>query len=153
MTTIYTYFGDYLLGLFVTWVSTSGTSGGTEVDITLKANLRSKLHVYGLGSLTDGESIAFDYNSSGASGQWAAADTLDYKIGGTAAETAIVDNNNAFIGYIGTGTTNTDLVTAPSAKYPADNDQSEVYHFYLAWQNPDATGAVTYDGMEIKAYA
>ena len=68
MTTIYTYFGDYLLGLFVTWVSTSGTSGGTEVDITLKANLRSKLHVYGLGSLTDGESIAFDYNSSGASG-------------------------------------------------------------------------------------
>ena len=130
MTTIYTYFGDYLLGLFVTWVSTSGSSGGTDVDITLTANLRSKLHVYGLGSLTDGEEISFTYNASGGSGSLS---TSDYKVGGTAAETAIVDNNNAFIGYIGTGTTNTDLATAPTNKYPADNDQSEVYHFYLAW--------------------
>lgn len=153
MTTIYTYFGDYLLGLFVTWVSTSGTSGGTEVDITLTANLRSKLHVYGLGSLTDGEAPSFSYNASGDSGPFDSATVLDYKVSGTALETAIVDNNNAFIGYIGTGTTNTDLAVAPANKYPADNDQSEVYHFYLAWQNPDATGAVTYDGMEIKAFA
>ena len=24
---------------------------------------------------------------------------------------------------------------------------------YVAWQNPDSSGAVTYDGIEVKAYA
>ena len=67
--------------------------------------------------------------------------------------TAYTDNNNAFIGYIGADTTNTALDTAPTNPYPANDIQTELYHFYLAWQNPDATGAVTYDGMEIKAYA
>ena len=39
------------------------------------------------------------------------------------------------------------------ANFADHNTQTEIYHFYLAWQNPDATGAVTYDGMEVKAYA
>ena len=28
-----------------------------------------------------------------------------------------------------------------------------MYHFYLAWKNPDSTATVTYDGIEVKAYA
>lgn len=127
-TTVYTYFGDYLLGLFVTWVSKSGSTGSTDVEITLTANLRSKLHVYGLGSLTDGDAAAsFAYN--GSSGD-ISNDLLDYHIND---KNDYTTNNNAFIGYIGTGTTNTDMTAVPVNKYPADDDQSEVYHFYLAW--------------------
>ena len=28
-----------------------------------------------------------------------------------------------------------------------------MYHFYLAWKNPDSTATVTYDGIEVKAFA
>ena len=63
-TTVYSYFGDYLLGLFVTWESTSGSLGSTDVTITLTANLRSKLHVYGLGSNTENELATFSMNGS-----------------------------------------------------------------------------------------
>ena len=144
-TTVYSYFGDYLLGLFVTWESTSGSLGSTDVTITLTANLRSKLHVYGLGSNTENELATFSMNGS--------AVTITEQDYDPTNKNEYTTNNNAFIGYIGTGTTNTDLAVVPANKYPADGDQSEVYHFYLAWQNPDATGAVTYDGMEVKAFA
>ena len=47
-TTINTYFGDYLLGLFVTWTSEPTEGGGTsDITIDFTANMRSKLHVYG----------------------------------------------------------------------------------------------------------
>ena len=54
--TIKTYFGDYLLGLWVTWTSEVSSSGGTsDIEIEFKANLRSKLYVYDIG--TNGDSI------------------------------------------------------------------------------------------------
>lgn len=31
--------------------------------------------------------------------------------------------------------------------------EGELYHMYLAWQNPDSLGAVTYDGIEVKLFA
>ena len=44
-----TYFGDYLLGLFVTWTSEPSADGGgtSAITIDFTANMRSKLHVYG----------------------------------------------------------------------------------------------------------
>lgn len=145
--TLYTYFGDYLLGLFVEWSLDTDSDGYNLVKLTMTQNLRSKLHIYGYGSNTSGESLTATYVDGGTipSDFDADTDTNQYE-----------SRNNKFIGYIGTGTTNTALDALPLDVYPDDADattQTEIYHFYLAWQNPDATGAVTYDGMEVKAYA
>lgn len=53
-------------------------------------------------------------------------------------EGQFTSNNNVFIGYIGSTTTNTDLAVAPTASYPKSDGteaerQTEIYHFYLAW--------------------
>lgn len=74
----------------------------------MTANLRSKLHVYGLGSNTD-ELVALT----------GAHTTLDYAITQPSVDIGYTNNNNQFIGYIGTGTTNADLVTNPTAVFPA----------------------------------
>ena len=145
--TLYTYFGDYLLGLFVEWSLDTDDDGFNLVKLTMTQNLRSKLHIYGYGSNTSAEVPTATYVDGGTipNDFEADTDTNQYET-----------RNNKFIGYIGTGTTNTDLAVLPTNIFPADADatgQTEVYHFYLAWQNPDATGAVTYDGMEVKAYA
>ena len=143
---IYTYFGDYLLGLFVEWNLAGSNSGTTDVELTLTQNLRSKLHVYGYGSVTATEVVSATYGDGGTI-------LADYN----ETDLQFTKDNNVFIGYIGSTTTNTDLAVAPTASFPSTateaERQTEIYHFYLAWQNPDATGAVTYDGMEIKAYA
>jgi len=144
--TLYTYFGDYLLGLFVEWSLGTDDDGSNKVNLTMTQNLRSKLHIYGYGSITSAESLTATYvdGATITSDFDADTDTNQYET-----------RNNKFIGYIGTDTTNTALDTRPTAIYPTDDvaGQTEIYHFYLAWQNPDATGAVTYDGMEVKAYA
>ena len=76
----------------------------------MTANLRSKLHVYGFGSNTD-EEVTFTVTDV----------ALDYAVSLPAANTGYTDNNNQFIGYIGTGTTNADLAAAPTAVFPAAN--------------------------------
>ena len=54
VTSINTYFGDYLLGLWVTWETAQSVEadgyGTTDLTVTFQANLRAKLYVYGLGS-------------------------------------------------------------------------------------------------------
>ena len=67
----------------------------------MTANLRSKLHVYGFGHLTEEVTWAGGL----AYVDYSADDSNIY------ADTSYTDNNNSFIGYIGTGTTNTDLAT------------------------------------------
>ena len=105
MPTIKTYFGDYLLGLFVEWTSKTNSSGGSsDVTIKMTQHLRSKLHVYGFAHLTE----TVTYDNSG---------TYTLGLDDHAAWTA---NNNSFIGYIGTGTANTDLDAQPTAVHPAD---------------------------------
>lgn len=48
---VYTHFGDYLLGLFVTWTSQpSNNEGSSDMTILLQANLRAHLYVYGYDS-------------------------------------------------------------------------------------------------------
>ena len=44
-----TYFGDYLLGLFVTWKSepASSNGGSTDIEITMQMNMRAKIMMYG----------------------------------------------------------------------------------------------------------
>ena len=64
----------------------------------MTANLRSKLHVYGFGHLTE----TVTYLGDGVAG-------FDYDVNDADTGTVYTDNNNSFIGYIGTGTTNTDL--------------------------------------------
>ena len=90
--------------------------------------MRSKLHIYGYGSNTSGEVPSATY-ADGVSGTIPNdfeldTDTNQYE-----------SRNNKFIGYIGTGTTNTDLATLPTNIYPTDDvaGQTEIYHFYLAW--------------------
>merc|ERR1712060_6037 len=48
MPSINTYFGDYLLGLWVTWTSEASTSntGTSDLEISFRANLRAKAYVY-----------------------------------------------------------------------------------------------------------
>lgn len=65
----------------------------------MTANLRSKLHVYGFGHLTEEvtwtDGLTYiDYTADDSNEN---------------ADTFYTDNNNSFIGYIGTGTANTDL--------------------------------------------
>ena len=93
--------------------------------------MRSKLHIYGYGSNTSGETAAASYVDGNAI-------TPDY-VEGTDAN-MYETRNNKFIGYVGTGTTNTDLSTAPTAMFPVTGEgaggetgQTEIYHFYLAW--------------------
>lgn len=45
-----TYFGDYLLGLWVTWTSTPTAGTGTsDIQFDWTCNLRGRLEVYGYG--------------------------------------------------------------------------------------------------------
>ena len=79
--------------MFVTWTSEPSESlGSTDVTIKMVQHLRSKLHIYGYDNLT--EEVTYDGTDNSI--------VLD----GHAAYTA---NNNAFIPYIGVGTTNTAL--------------------------------------------
>ena len=70
------------------------------------------------------------------------------------------DDNNVFVDY--------NNAADPTAAFPTDSypntnvdgwedggagDILEAYHMYVAWQNPNSSGAVTYDGIEVKAYA
>ena len=88
--------------------------------------MRSKLHIYGYGSNTSGESLTATYVDTAVitSDFDADTDTNQYE-----------SRNNKFIGYIGTGTTNTDLAAIPTNIYPTDDvaGQTEIYHFYVAW--------------------
>ena len=116
MTTLYTYFGDFLLGLFVEWTIggvDSGSVGTTYTHITLTQNLRSKLHVYGLGSNTSGEVPNMTYEDTTPM-------VADYDPDDATVNPEFTQNNNVFIGYVGTGTTNTDLTTRPTVSFPVD---------------------------------
>ena len=73
----------------------------------MTANLRSKLQVYGVGSNTDELVALTGYN------------VLDYAITQPAVDIGYTNNNNQFIGYIGTGTTNAVLTTNPTLVFPA----------------------------------
>ena len=126
---IKTYFGDYLLGLWVTWKSTASedNSGTTDINIHFQANLRAKLYVYAQGGdYTVGDYTADDCTNDWSlyegSGQYVCVD-YDATSGGT-----------------------------PSAGVVFPGDTTEAYHFYVAWQNPDSSGSVTYDGVEAKSY-
>ena len=124
--TLYTYFGDYLLGLFVEWSLDTDDDGFNLVKLTMTQNLRSKLHIYGYGSNTSAEVPTATYVDGGTipNDFEADTDTNQYET-----------RNNKFIGYIGTGTTNTSLSALPTNIYPTDDvaGQTEIYHFYLAW--------------------
>ena len=93
--------------------------------------MRSKLHIYGYGSNTDGEDPTAAYVDGG--------EIPEDFVAGTDAN-MYETRNNKFIGYIGSGTTNTDLTAIPTNKFPAEgtglngqDGQTEIYHFYLAW--------------------
>ena len=124
--TIYTYFGDYLMGLFVEWSTEVDDDGFNVVNLKMTQNLRSKLHIYGYGSITSAESPTATYVDTNAI-------TVDFEADTDTNQ--YESRNNKFIGYIGTGTTNTDLTARPTAIYPTDDvaGQTEIYHFYLAW--------------------
>lgn len=40
----------------------------------------------------------------------------------------------------------------PTVAISNDGTDDTRYHFYMCWQNPDADGAVTFDGIEAKMY-
>ena len=45
-----TYFGDYLLGLWVTWTSTPTAGTGTsDIQFDWTCNLRGRLEIFGYG--------------------------------------------------------------------------------------------------------
>ena len=124
VSTLNTYFGDYLNGLFVKWESApADTSGTSDITITFTMNMRAKMYVYGYGGTYKGSLSTYEPDSQDG---W---------------------SNDAFINYDDNATP--PGVTTPV--YPAD--ESELYHFYLAWKNPDTAATVTYDGIEVKAYA
>merc|ERR1712156_1411439 len=66
---LYTFFGDYLHGLTVKWETTPTEDlGSSDMTITLTANLRAKLHVYGYTGtyLSDYTAdVAEDYTDNG----------------------------------------------------------------------------------------
>ena len=122
-----TFFGDYLLGLWVTWESTPSTTstGTSDIKIDFQANLRSKLHVYGYSNLPATNSA------------WPAGVPVDLA-------TDWDNGRDKFIDYFVAGATA--LPTAGS-EFPAAAAETEVYQFYLGWKNPDSAGGVTFDGI------
>ena len=92
--TFTSHFGDYLLGLFVTWESipTDG-SGTSDMIMTMKMNLRAKLHVYGYAGITTA-----GYTTADVATDW-------------------TDNNNVFVDYDDFATTG---VTPPTTEFPGD---------------------------------
>ncbi len=65
-----TYFGDYLLGLWVTWKTTpSSDTGSSNIQFDWVCNMRGRLEVFGYGiSRADGvaESTYFGVNAADA---------------------------------------------------------------------------------------
>ena len=144
-----TYFGDYFLGMFVEWnADASATSGTTLMTMNMTMNMRSKLHVYGYSGNT-ADSTKF---------------TLFDSIAPLDAEATWKDTTslfNEFINYYAedAGTTipgrpypYDSALTAATAFIPAYVATTEQYHHYLAWANPDTSGSVTFDGIEVKSY-
>ena len=126
--------GDFLLGMTAVIESTASTGGTSDVTFRLTAHMRAKLHVYGQGTNIDGLTL---YDTAAT---W-------------------TDDNNVFVDYNNAD----DTSVFPTSTYPNSNVDGwaddgtgailEAYHMYVAWQNPDSSGAVTYDGIEVKAYA
>lgn len=102
--------------------------GTSDLTIAFQANLRSRLHVFGY---------------TGADSPFKASKTAD-----TAATwTGLGDY---FSDYLN-GATEPAKPDPLTSNASGDGTISDTrYHFYLAWQNPDAQGAVTYDGIEAK---
>ena len=114
VTSMTTLFGDYFLGLQVEWATTYATNptGTTEMNMTMKSFLRSKLYIYDRAS-----SI-------------------------TAAQ---LNANDVLIDISGYDVSTDDVADASDGVQP--------YQLYVAWQNPDSSAAVTYDGVMVKTKA
>ena len=64
VSTVNTYFGDYLNGLFVTWESEpADTSGTSDINITFRMNMRAKMYVYGYGGTYKGSLSTYEPDS------------------------------------------------------------------------------------------
>lgn len=135
------HFGDYLNGLWITWKSTPTLDTGTsDLTIDFKCNLRSRLHIFGYGT---------DYTQDS---DWTALKKPAWYT------SSFYDK----VANWGVDVKGTDYKSsAPTTTYPSEADiktgkglstTSLNYSVYVAWQNPDVTGAVTYDGFEAKIF-
>ena len=138
-----TYFGDYILGLFITWQTQPTSNTGTsDIQFDWRCNLRGRLDIFGYGIAAADDATAALYYKGVASDIVPDAPTTWTGVNGAkitdwADATAIAGNKPTVFSALKTNTG------------AADNTR---YRINIVWQNPNVQGVVTYDGLEAKIY-
>ncbi len=149
-----TYYGDYLLGLWVTWKTTpSSDTGSSNIQFDWVCNLRGRLEIFGYGfTKTDAESATLYYGTDTVDPANDATkivldSTTEWNLNGA----KLVDwaEGTALKGSGAKGTFIAPVKTNASSGEPVNETR---YRINMIWQNPDVQGTVTYDGLEAKIH-